>query len=227
MTAATTRQAPVCCRIIEAKGIPTQSGGHIPTLRLVSNSTTNFGILATLALAASLALASPAFGASAGEEYLPKLPTAGASSSGDEYGVDKPALRLGLAKAAARAGSDTLPPAAAESGQAASGQAARDAQQQPTKTKNTRKASKRPEAVALTSDQNGSGGDGSGSILLSPLVLVMIGAVIAAALGMTLSRGRGDHSESEGVRSRQGPGQETTGPRTPEGEIVAGPDQVT
>ena len=215
----------MCCRIIEAKGIPTQSGGHIRTLRLVSNSTTNFGILATLALAASLALASPAFGASAGEEYLPKLPTAGASSSGNEYGVDKPALRLGLSKAASRTGSDTLPPAAAESGQAASGQAARDAQQ-PTKTKN-RKASKRSEAVALTSDQNGSGGDGSGSILLSPLVLVMIGAVIAAALGMTLSRGRGDHSESEGIRSRQGPRQETTGPRTPEGEIVAGPDQVT
>jgi hypothetical protein len=231
MTAATTRQAPVCCRIIEAKGIPTQSGGHIRTLRLVSNSTTNFGILATLALAASLALASPAFGASAGEEYLPKLPTAGASSSGNEYGVDKPALRLGLSKAASRTGSDTLPPAAAESGQAvsgqaASGQAARDAQQ-PRKTRNTRKASKRPEAVAVTSDQNGSGGEGSGSILLSPLVLVMIGAVIAAALGMTLSRSRGDHSESEGVRSRQGPRQETTGPRTPEGEIVAGPDQVT
>jgi hypothetical protein len=195
-------------------------------LRLVSNSTTNFGILATLALAASLPLASPAFGASAGEEYLPKLPTAGASSSGNEYGVDKPALRLGLSQAASRTGSDSLPPAAAEGGQAASGQAARDAQQ-PTKTKNNRKASKRPEAVALTSDQNGSGGDGSGSILLSPLVLVMIGAVIAAALGMTLSRGRGDHSESEGIRSRQGPRQETTGPRTPEGEIVAGPDQVT
>ena len=226
MTAATTRQAPVCCRIIEAKGIPTQSGGHIRTLRLVSNSTTNLGILATLGLAASLALPSPAFGASAGEEYLPKLPTAGASSSGNEYGVDKPALRLGLSKAAARTGSDALPPAAAESGQAASGQAARDAQQ-PTKTRKNGKASKRPEAVAITSDQNGSGGDGSGSILLSPLVLVMIGAVIAAALGMTLSRGRGDHSESEGVRSRQGPRQETTGPRTPEGEIVAGPDQVT
>jgi len=227
MTAAITRQAPVCCRIIEAKGIPTQSGGHIRTLRLVSNSTTNFGILATLALAASLALASPAFGASAGEEYLPKVPSAGASSSGDEYGVDKPALKLGLSRASPRAGSDTLRPAAAESGQAESGQAARDAQQ-PTKTKNNRKASKRPEAVALTSEQNGSGGDGSGSsILLSPLVLVMIGAVIAAALGMTLSRSRGDHSESEGVRSRQGPRQETTGPRTPEGEIVSGPDQVT
>jgi hypothetical protein len=226
MTAATTRQAPVCCRIIEAKGIPTQSGGHIRTLRLVSNSTTNFGILATLASAASLVLASPALAASAGEEYLPKLPTAGASSSGNEYGVDKPALRLGLSKAASRTGSDTLPAATAESGQAESGQAARDAQQ-PTRTKNKGKTSKRPEAVAITSDQNGSGGDGSGSILLSPLVLVMIGAVIAAALGMTLSRGRGDHSESEGGPSHQGPRQETSGPRTPEGEIVAGPDQVT
>ena len=195
-------------------------------MRLVSNSTTNFGTLAALALAASLALASSAFAASAGDEYLPKLPSAGASSYDSEYGVDKSALKSGLSKASSRTGSDTLPPAADESGQAESGQAARDAQR-PIKTKNNRKASKRPEAVALTSDQNGSGGDGSGSILLSPLVLVMIGAVIAAALGMTLSRGRGDHSESEGVRSRQGSRQETTGPRTPEGEITAGPDQVT
>ena len=184
-------------------------------------------ILATLALAASLALASPAFGASAGEEYLPKLPSAGASSVDNIYGVDKPALKVGLSsKASSRTGSDTLPPAAAESGQAESGQASPDAQQ-PMKTKNDRKASKRPEAVALTSGQNGSGGDGSGSILLSPLVLLMIGAVIAAAVGMTLSRNRRDDSEWEGERRRQGPRRETTGPRTPEGEILAGPDQST
>jgi hypothetical protein len=81
--------------------------------------------------------------------------------------------------------------------------------------------------VALTSDQNGTGGDGSGSILLSPLVLLMISAVIAAAVGMTLSRRRGVDSEKEGEHPQQGPGRETTGARTPEGEIVAGPDQVT
>ena len=179
----------------------------------------------------SLALASPAFGASAGEEYLPKLPSAGASSVDNIYGVDKPALKVGLSKASSRTGRDTLPPAAAEIGraesaQAESGQASPDARQ-PTKTKNDRKASKRPEAVALTSGQNGSGGDGSGSILLSPLVLLMIGAVIAAALGMTLSRNRRDDSEGESERHRQGPRRETTGPRTPEGEILAGPDQST
>jgi hypothetical protein len=58
-------------------------------------------------------------------------------------------------------------------------------------------------------------------------VLLMIGAVIAAAVGMTLNRRRGDDSEGEGEHRRRGPQRETTGPRTPEGEIIAGPDQVT
>lgn len=186
---------------------------------------TNRGTLATLALAltASLVLASSASAASAGEEYLPKLPSAGASSAGSEYWPDKPALRPGISNDSRRTtGSHTV--RAATSPQQAP---EADNPAKKRKASKQRKASKRLAAAALASDQNGGGGGGSGSILLSPLVLLMIGAVIAAAVGMTLSRNRRDDSEWEGERRRQGPRRETTGPRTPEGEILAGPDQPT
>jgi hypothetical protein len=176
-----------------------------------------------VALIASLVLASSAFAASAGEEYLPKLPTAGASSVEGVYGIDKSALPSRLSGASsARRGGQTLR-AAASSGQ----QAGDEQQQQQAQDEKKGKASKRAESVALTSDQDGTGGDGSGSILLSPLVLLMISAVIAAAVAMTLSRRRGADPEREGEHPLQEPRRETTGPRTPDGEIVAGPDQVT
>ena len=87
--------------------------------------------------------------------------------------------------------------------------------------------SNRHQAVTLASDPGGGGGDGSGSILLSPLVIAMIAAVVAAAVGMTLSRRHGDHEGAEGERRPKGGRPETDGPRTPDGEIIAGPDQAT
>ena len=127
MTAAATRQAPVCCRMIEAKGFRhSLAGKSVPCAFIEPSDELRAAWTWRSALTASLALASSAFGASAGEEYLPKLPSAGASSSGSEYGADKTALRPGFSKDASRTGSDTLPTAVAESGQAASGQAARE-----------------------------------------------------------------------------------------------------
>ena len=97
------------------------------------------------------------------------------------------------------------------------------------RTSRRRRADKsnRQQALALASDPGGGGGDGSGSILLSPLVIAMIAAVVAAAVGMTLSRRKGDHEGAEGERRPKGGRMETDGPRTPDGEIIAGPDQAT
>ena len=187
-----------------------------PNLRHPLNSTTYLGSLATLALTASLALGSSAYAASAGDEYVPKVPGFGASSASSEYGIDSPRFKSRSSRASSRTENQTLPAAG-------SGEQIRQAQKPAKK----RKASKRRVAATLASDQGGGGGNGSGSILLTPLVLLMIGAVIAAALGMTLSRRRGEDSEREGEQPQQEPGRETTGPRTPEGEIIAGPDQVS
>jgi hypothetical protein len=82
-------------------------------------------------------------------------------------------------------------------------------------------------AIAPVSGSGGSGGD-SGSILLNPIVLLMIAAVIAAAVGATLWRRRADDAEevegesasqAESERPRRG------GAPTPDGEII-GPDQA-
>jgi hypothetical protein len=186
-------------------------------------SMTNLRALAApaLALAASLLFASSALGASAGDEYLPQIPTSGsgAGAAVDQYFPDgRSAVNSGSSESSSNAGGQH-----ARSGSGSAQQAGKA--EKPAKQ---RKASKRRQAAVLASDNNGDGtGGGSGSILLSPLVLLMIGAVLAAALGMTLSRGRGDASDGDHEHGRQGPRRETSGARTPEGEIVAGPDQIS
>ena len=205
--------------MIEAIGFDTV-WRETPNLRHQPNSR-NRGALAALVLAltASLVLASSAFGVSAGDEYLPQIPTSGTSAASSEYFPDSPpGVKSASSRSSSSAGRHRFPATGSEQ---QSGQADKPAKES--------KASKPREAAILASDTHGGGGggDGSGSILLSPLVLLMIGAVIAAALGMTLNRRRGEESEREGEQPQQGPGRETTGPRTPEGEIVAGPDQVT
>jgi hypothetical protein len=191
-----------------------------PNLRHQPNSRNRVALAAlALALTASLVLASSAFGVSAGDEYLPQIPTSGTSAADSEYVPDSPlGVKSGSSRSSSSAGHERFPATGSEQ---QSGQADKPAKES--------KTSKRRSAAILASATNGGGGggDGSGSILLSPLVLLMIGAVIAAALGMTLSRGRGDQSDGEDEHGRQGPQRETTGARTPEGEIVAGPDQVS
>ena len=75
-----------------------------------------------LALTASLVLASSAFGASAGDEYLPQIPTSGTSAASSEYIPDNPRFKSGSSRASSRTGSHTLPAAG-------SGEQTREAQQ--------------------------------------------------------------------------------------------------
>lgn len=165
-----------------------------------------------LTLIASLAVVSSALAASAGDEYLPTIPSSGASGSGggtsggSTSGVSPTSKSAGVAALDAQGNGDHTPKA-----------------HKPVKKGGK---SHREQSVALTSDQGGGGGDGSGSILLNPLVIGMIAAVVAAAIGMTLSRRHGHDAGTERER-RPGGRLETDGPRTPDGEIVAGPDQAT
>jgi hypothetical protein len=171
--------------------------------------------IVVLTLIAFIVPVSSALGASAGDEYLPKLPDSGGSSLG------------GSSSGAGSSGGSTSgsSPASAATGTVApqtdgSGPQARETHKPAKKGRK----SNRQQALALASDPGGGGGggDGSGSILLSPLVIAMIAAVVAAAVGMTLSRRKGDHEGAEGERRPKGGRTET-----PDGEIIAGPDQAT
>jgi hypothetical protein len=179
--------------------------------------------IVALTLIAFIVLVSSALGASAGDEYLPQLPDSGGSSLGGG------SSGAGSSDAGSSGGSTSgSSPAPAGTGTVApqtdgSGPQARETHK-PAKKGHK---SNRQQALALASDPGGGGGDGSGSILLSPLVIAMIAAVVAAAVGMTLSRRKGDHEGAEGERRPKGGRLEADGPRTPDGEIIAGPDQAT
>jgi hypothetical protein len=166
------------------------------------------GLFAAAAL--SLALVAPALAAPAGDEYLPKVPQSGASeSSGDgSFGRDPDGT-----------GTTTLPSGGAseETGSGSNGK-----QEEKSKSRD------QDTAVAPVGSSGGSdGGDSSDSILLNPIVLLMIAAVIAAAVGMTLRRRHADGSDAEPAAapaSESGTRQQST-PRTPDGEIVARRDR--
>jgi hypothetical protein len=172
-----------------------------------------------LTLIASLVLVSSALAASAGDEYLPRIPDSGSSSSGSgNSGGSTPGLPPASVSTA------TVTPQA--DGSAPQPRKTQKPAKKGHKDHTGHKANRKP-ALALASDPGGGGGDGSGSILLSPLVIAMIAAVVAAAVGMTLSRRQGDHEGAEGERRPKGGRMEKDGPRTPDGEIIAGPDQAT
>jgi hypothetical protein len=174
--------------------------------------------IVALTLIAFIVPVSSALGASAGDEYLPQLPVSGGSSLG------------AASSAAGSSGGSTSgsSPASAGTGTVAPQTDGGDPQAREThKPAKKGHKSNRQQALALASDPGGGGGDGSGSILLSPLVIAMIAAVVAAAVGMTLSRRKGDHEGAEGERRPRGGRMEADGPRTPDGEIIAGPDQAT
>ena len=166
-----------------------------------------------LTLIASLVLVSSALATSAGDEYLPKIPDSGGSAGAGSSGANA----SGSSPSSASTGTGTPQTDG-------SGQQARETH------KSAKKGGKsnRQQGLTLASDPGGGGGggDGSGSILLSPLVIAMIAAVVAAAVGMTLSRRGGDDAETEG-EGPPGSRLEADGPRTPDGEIIAGPDQAT
>jgi hypothetical protein len=177
------------------------------------STTIALGIVAAL----SLGLAASAQAGPAGDEYLPKVPQAGSAGSGGSGGSD------GISSSATP--TTTLPIGQSD-----------DAQGKPTEKKAAKRSkkrapnqSKKQEAVIPISGSGGSGGDSSGSILFNPIVLLVIAAVIAAAVGMTLWRRRAEEAEGdrEGTPDQISGSSERGGPRTPDGEIVAGPDQAS
>jgi hypothetical protein len=176
-----------------------------------------------LTLIASLVFVSSALAAAAGDEYLPKIPNSGGngsgahSSGGGSSGADS----------SGDSTSDTSP-TSTSIGTVTSQSDESDQQAREThKPAKKRDKPHRHQILTLASGSGGGGGDGSGSILLSPLALAMIAAVVAAAVGMTLSRRQGDDAGTEGERRPKRGRLEADGPRTPDGEIIAGPDQAT
>jgi hypothetical protein len=153
----------------------------------------------------SFALAPSALAGPAGDEYLPKVPQSGAHSASGSS----------ASSAQGTTATTTLPETA--NGSSSEG-----------KSKPKGKKSKDAANVALpaSSGSGGSaGGDSSGSILFNPIVLLMIAAVIAAAVGMTLRRRHVGGDGEPGTKSEPGsPG--AGSPRTPDGEIVAKRDQA-
>jgi hypothetical protein len=151
----------------------------------------------------SFALAPSALAGPAGDEYLPKVPQSGAHSA---------------SAGQAQTGTTTLPEGTSGSGSQTGSQRQTNAERKNTDTS--------AQALPASSGSGGSGGDGSsGSILLNPIVLLMIAAVIAAAVGMILRRRQvTDDGEPD---PKLDPDSSSTGsPRTPDGEIIAGPDQA-
>ncbi len=152
----------------------------------------------------SLALAPVALAGPAGDEYLPKVPSAGGSGTAHS--------------ASGGSGETTLP------------QGSKKGSQDTTNGNGNGKGKKKDDAaklgVPVGGSGSGGGGDSSGSILLNPIVLLMIAAVIAAAVGMTLRRRQlGDgEGEPEPQTNPGAPG--ARGPRTPDGEIITGRDKA-
>jgi hypothetical protein len=164
------------------------------------------GHIAGLCAAAtlSLALVPAALAAPAGDEYLPKVPESGAQSSGDGQSQD----------------STTTLPTGGTSDETGSESTATE-----EKSKQDKDESEQVTPIGAAGDSDG--GDSSGSVLLNPIVLLMIAAVIAAAVGMTLRRRQAVAGEA-GARGAPASGsgaRKQSGPRTPDGEIVARRDR--
>lgn len=176
-----------------------------------------------LTLIASLVLVSSAFAAAAGDEYLPKVPNSDGSNLG-AHSSGGSSSGSGNSDGST-SGTSTTPTSVGT----VTSQSDESGQQTRETHKPAEKGDKshRKQVLTLASGSGGGGGDGSGSILLSPLVLAMIAAVVAAAVGMTLSRRQGDDAGTEDERRPKRGRLEADGPRTPDGEIIAGPDQAT
>lgn len=156
----------------------------------------------------SLAVVPPALAAPAGDEYLPKLPQSGAHPSGSE------------SSGSGSTGTTTLPTGGTGSPSTSDGNKARSGD-----TGTSEKEKTEQQVVPVGSSGGSDGDDSSGSILLNPIVLLMIAAVIAVAVGMTLRRRNVDEDDPE---SPDAPGpavRREAGPRTPDGEIATGRDR--
>jgi len=82
------------------------------------------------------------------------------------------------------------------------------------------------QVVPVGSSGGSDGGDSSGSIFLNPIVLLIIAAVIAVAVGMTLRRRSVDEDDPESPGAPGPAVRREAGPRTPDGEIATGRDRT-
>jgi hypothetical protein len=159
----------------------------------------------------SLALAPSALAAPAGDEYLPKIPQSGAHSSGS-----------GGSSASAGTATTTLPTGGTSSPTTS------DTKNSSSDGSNKKKKDNTEQITPIGSSGSGGsgGGDSSGSIIFNPIVLLMIAAVIAVAVGMTLRRRSVDEGDPEPPGGPGPSGRREASPRTPDGEIATGRDRI-
>ena len=159
----------------------------------------------------SLALAPPALAAPAGDEYLPKVPQSGAHSSGS-----------GGSSASAGTATTTLPTGGTSSPTTSDTKNSGSDGSDKNKKDNTEQIT----PIGSSGSGGSGGGDSSGSIIFNPIVLLMIAAVIAVAVGMTLRRRSVDEGDPESPGGPGPSGRREASPRTPDGEIANGPDRI-
>jgi hypothetical protein len=155
----------------------------------------------------SLAVVPPALAAPAGDEYLPKVPQSGGHSSASG------------SSASGATGTTTLPTGGTGS-PTSDGDNARSGD-----TGKSKKDKTEQQVVPVGSSGGSDGGDSSGSIFLNPIVLLIIAAVIAVAVGMTLRRRSVDEDDPESPGAPGPAVRREAGPRTPDGEIATGRDR--
>jgi hypothetical protein len=157
----------------------------------------------------SLALAPSALAASAGDEYLPKVPQSGSHSPSAAASSASP----GTATTTLPTGETSSPPPSDGKKASSDSGGKKD------------KSDQQITPISSSGSGGSGGGDSSGSILFNPIVLLMIAAVIAVAIGMTLRRRSVDEGDSESP-GPPGPARREAGPRTPDGEIATGQDRI-
>jgi hypothetical protein len=179
-----------------------------------------------VAAALTLVLATPAYGAPAGDEYLPKVPKASGESerrdgnsggSSEARGGEASSGEASSSSDTATTESETLgaAPAGGGGGDSGKGEGA-----QPKK--DAKDAD--PAPVPISSAPASSSDDSSDSALFSPVAILLIAGVLIAVVGMTLRR-----RNTDGDQQQEGAGtgrpERGKAPPTPDGEIIAGGDR--
>jgi hypothetical protein len=185
---------------------------------MISSTTTRSVVF--LAIAGSLALAATAYAAPAGDEYLPKVPDATGSQSGDGQRASGTGGGGGET-AAPVAGSSIVPDTVSTGTPGGAGDEGGSGKKQ-AKGKEEPEASATPAVATETASA-----DDDSSGLFDPRVLLIVAGVMIAAVGMTLRhRAAGmEETATDGGRSDRDRGEAPRARPTPDGEIVAGGDK--
>jgi hypothetical protein len=172
------------------------------SIALMTARKTVAGLLMAAAIGA--VIAAPAHAGPSGDEYLPKVPSATGEKSANSAGA-----------------SSTPTPSTNTSTETTASPTAGQG------TTNQKKHGKKTEPAVVPTNSNDNGSSGGGSSGLLPVILLIVAGVIVTAVGMTLRRrqsGRGPDPEAGGRERVAGDRPNT--PRTPDGEILPGPDRT-